>query len=309
VEGIDQHAAAGDADDGARFRETIRELSAGLEEGVSPSELLVRAGSVLNGFEDYNHRTIKRQRLQTEELQNMVTMLASTMKAVSSASDSSVNILGDIEKRITIVSELDDVRIIKAKLSACLIEIRKEAERQQKETGETIEQLSYELNRARNSAPSPPAKDGQDPITGLPLRQEGEQALAQAGRTGARAYVAVLVLDRLQLLNQRFGREAGDEILVTFTRMVQKQLVSEDQLFRWGGPALVALLSRGESLESVRSEVGRIMTTRLEHTIRTPSRSIMVPIAARWTLFPMMAAARLVYQKIDVFAAAPAPRE
>ena len=91
--------------------------------------------------------------------------------------------------------------------------------------------------------------------------------------------------------------------------MVQKQLATDDRLFRWGGPALLALLPRTDNIEIVRSEVGRIMATRLEHTIETPSRSMLVPIAARWTLFPMMAAPRLMFQKIDAFAAMPASRD
>jgi len=309
VEGIGQHAAAGDAEDCARFRETVREFLDGLVDGISRAELLVRAGSVLNGFEDYNHRTIKHQRLRTEELQNMVKMLASTVKVVSAASNSNVGILGDIEARITMVSQLDDVRIIKAKLSDCLIDIRKEAERQQKETGEIIEQLNHELNHTRNHPADPHTGEGRDVITGLPLRPEAEVALAQLGKAGIRAYVAVLVVDRLPALSRRFGREASDEVLITFTRMIAKQLLPEDRLFRWAGPAFLALLPRNNSLEIVRNEVGRIMAARLEHTIQTPSRSIMVPIAARWILIPMMAAQRLICQKIDAFTATPAPGE
>jgi hypothetical protein len=44
------------------------------------------------------------------------------------------------------------------------------------------------------------------------------------------------------------------------------------------------------------------MESRWEHTIQTPSRSILLPIAMRWAVFPMMAAPRLLFHKIDVFA-------
>jgi GGDEF domain-containing protein len=310
IQGIGEHAIEGDAGEYARFRNSIQEISDALVDGISPAELLVHAGSVLNALDDYNGRTAAHQHLQTGELQHMVKMLTSTVKAVTAASNANASILCDIENRIVTISEIDDVRIIKAKLSDCLTEIRNEAERQQKETGDTIEQLNYELTQVRKRAETQllPA-DGQDLITGLPLRSQAEAALAESGRSGAQAFAAILVLDRLQLLNQRFGREAGDEILVAFTKMVAKQLTPEDRLFRWGGPALLALLRRPKGIESVRSEVARIMATRLDHTIQTPSRSVLIPIAARWTLFPMMAAPRLIYQKIDAFAAKPVARE
>jgi len=308
IEGIGQHAIAADADEGARFRESVKEVSDALVDGVTTAELLVHTGTVLKGLEEHNYRVTRYQRVQTTELQNMVKMLTSTVGIVSSASNANISILGDIERHIAHVSELDDVRLMKAKLSDCLADIRREADRQQKETGETIERLNEGLTQAREHCASESKGEPPDPITGLPLRPEAEAAIAQSGRAGPRAYAAVMVLDRLTVLNQRFGREVGDEILVEFTRMVQKQLEPEDQLFRWDGPALLALLPRPASLERVRADVGRLMENKLEHTIQTPSRSILIPISARWTLFPMMAAPRLMYQKIDVFAANPGTR-
>ena len=305
VEGIGQHTMTGDADDCARFRESIKEVSVAIAENVSASELLVRAGSVLQGLEDYTRRAARHQRLQTLELQNMVKMLTSTVGKVSELSNVNISILGEIEKQVAIVSELDDVRVMKAKLSGCLTDIRLEADRQRKETAETIERL----NQARVRSAAVCTGDPQDPVTGLPLRPEAEVALAESGRTGCQGYAAVMVLDRLQILNARFGREAGDEILAEFSGMVQKQLTAEDRLYRWGGAVLMALLPRTGSLERARSEVGRLMETRLEHTIQTPSRSILVPIAARWTVFPMMASPRLIFQKIDAFVATPPSRD
>jgi len=204
------------------------------------------------------------------------------------------------------VSELEDVRIMKVRLSDCLADIRTEAERQEMQMGETIEQLSQGLDQARRGLAGVEEKDA---VTGLPGRSEAEAVLAQAGRAGPQAYAAVMVLDRLQTLNARFGRQAGDEVLMEFAGMVQRQLDPNDRLYRWSGPALLAFLPRAESLEMVRNEIGRIMETRLEHSIQTPSRDILVPIAARWTVFPMMAAPRLFYQKIDTFAAQPTARD
>jgi GGDEF domain-containing protein len=103
----------------------------------------------------------------------------------------------------------------------------------------------------------------------------------------------------------RFGQEAGDEILVKFVHTVRDKLQTGDRLFRWSGPTFLALLPRSDGLERTRGEIGRLMEARLEHTIQTPSRSMMVPVTARWTVFPMMAAPRLFYQRIDNFAAKP----
>ncbi len=309
IEGIGANAAEGDIDDGAQFRESIHNISAAITKDVTPAQLLVHAGSVLKALEDHTRRAARRRRLQTTEFQHMVKMLTSTIGVVSAASNANVGRLGEIEKQVATTSELDNVREIKTRLSECLSDIRSEAERQRKETDDTIQQLSQGLDNARLRAANPSEADSQDVITGLPTRKEAETALAQAARSGIQTYAAVMVLDRLQMMNTRFGREAGDEILRAFTEMVQQRLTPTDRFFRWSGPVLVALLPRNVSLEMTRIAFNRVMETRLEHTIQTQSRSILIPISARWTLFPMMAAPRLMYQKIDSFSANPSPRE
>jgi hypothetical protein len=41
---------------------------------------------------------------------------------------------------------------------------------------------------------------------------------------------------------------------------------------------------------------------KLECTVRTATRSVRLPVTARWTLFPTMTSSRLLIQKIDTFA-------
>ena len=60
-------------------------------------------------------------------------------------------------------------------------------------------------------------------------------------------------------------------------------------------------LPRPNRLEIVRDEMARLMELRYEHTVQTPSRTILLPITPRWTVFPSMAAPRLLIHKIDAF--------
>ena len=149
IQGIGKHAVGEDADECAQFRAALKEASDALMGGISPTELVGRAGSVLNALEVHNQRFIRRQRLQTAELQKMVKMLASTVGAVSSAGNATVARLCEIEAHVAKVSELHDVRDMKTKLSDCLADIRKEADHQRAEAGETVKQLSQGLDQAR----------------------------------------------------------------------------------------------------------------------------------------------------------------
>ena len=43
------------------------------------------------------------------------------------------------------------------------------------------------------------------------------------------------------------------------------------------------------------------MEVKYEHTVRTASRTILLPISVRWAVFPLMASPRLLSQKIENF--------
>lgn len=311
VEGIGRHVVTVDPIEAARFRRNVEEASQKLQEKISPAELLVRAGSVVQALEDHAARTIQDLRTQMSELQNMVKMLTGTVSAISAAGDTNVGRLGEIEKQVESVSAMDDIRTIKARLGDCLADIRKEAARQQKDTGATIELLTQGLSEARrravNVSPSLAATDGspRDEVTGLGTRAEAEAAMAEPVQPGGQTFAAVMVLERLQSVNRKFGVQIGDQILAEFARLVRRSLPPNDRLYRWGGPTLVALMTRPATIDRVRMEVGEIMDAKWEKTIQTASRSILLPITARWAVMPMMAAPRLLYHKIDVFAAAP----
>lgn len=308
IEGIGQHPATGDDAEGRQFREKMAESSEAIHDQITGEDLLLRAGSVLSELEQYSQRATRKQRLKDTELQNMVRMLTSAVASISAASETNISKLGDIEKHVSVAAELKDVRLIKARLSECLVDIQKDAERQKKETEEIVHGLRMSVARFQKQPAGAPDHRPADAVTGLPLRGEAETAITDASRSGSFNFVAAMVVERLQILNDRFGREAIDEMMLTFVRMVQKSLTPQDRVFRWGGPALIALLTRPNTLEMVRGELTRIMETRLEHTIQTSSRSVLIPVSARWCLYPMTAAPLLLFRKIDEFAARPGMR-
>jgi GGDEF domain-containing protein len=309
VEGIGRHVVTLDPSEGARFRTSVEEITQKLEEDISPAELLVQAGSLVRAMGDHASRTTQDLHSQVSELQNMVKMLTMTVSAISSAGAMNVGRLGEIEKQVHGASALDDVRTIKARLADCLADIRREAERQQKETGATIDQLTQGLSEARKTTVDVTSGAVRDDVTRLATRADAEAAMTEPPKPGGQVFVTVMVLERLQAVNRKFGVEIGDKILAEFARLVRKSLPADDRLFRWGGPTLVAMMTRPAAMERVRMEVAGIMDAKWEHTIQTASRSIMLPITARWAVMPMMAAPRLLYHKIDVFAAVPGARD
>ncbi len=85
-----------------------------------------------------------------------------------------------------------------------------------------------------------------DTLTGAGNRLSMEQALRGAV-DGARkddhaTGIAMLDLDHFKRVNDKYGHEVGDRVLVHFASLVQQNIRGTDRLFRYGGEEFVVLL-------------------------------------------------------------------
>lgn len=89
---------------------------------------------------------------------------------------------------------------------------------------------------------------GHDAMTGVMNRHSTEQALTKAlveRRSKSRSNVlSVLMLDidHFKSINDTYGHNVGDEVIVNVTRAVQSCLRSMDSLGRWGGEEFIIVL-------------------------------------------------------------------
>ena len=90
-----------------------------------------------------------------------------------------------------------------------------------------------------------------DPLTGVPNRRLLEdrlrQAIAHADRSRKPLAVCLLDLDGFKPINDQYGHEAGDQLLVEIVDRLQSMLRSVDTVARLGGDEFVLLLGDLES--------------------------------------------------------------
>jgi diguanylate cyclase (GGDEF)-like protein len=293
LQGIQQHAIEGDAEDVNGFRTSLQRLTNSLEGDLTVSELLVQAGSALQTLEDYNRRTTRYLKRPAGEWQAAVIMLISAVAALQPADGPRVGQLREIAGRVRAAGGPEEAHKVRLQLSECLTALQLD-HRHQRDTDPSDASASPAERQLPEAA--------SEPVTGLSTRSQAEEALAGGWQTDPPSYVAVMAIDRLRIFNMRFGHSVGDEVIRYYSEFLRDRLRPEDRMFRWSNAALVALLPRPNRLEIVRDELARLMDVRCEHTVQTASRTILLPIDARWTVFPSMAAPRLLIHKIDAFA-------
>jgi GGDEF domain-containing protein len=142
--------------------------------------------------------------------------------------------------------------------------------------------------RAATNSRSRKAQRATDPCTGLPMRTEAEEMVRLAIERGRQAYAVVFYLHRMALTNARFGEVIGNQVILFCSQhLATAVLRADDHLFRWQGPAFVAIIERQESLQTVNSEIQRLATAPISRHFETPSRSVYLPIRLTSEVAPL----------------------
>lgn len=306
LQGIAMHAVEGDRTEHDKFRQDMERLLKAVESNPSNALLLLNTGSALTTLESYNRSTTRYIRMQGTELQNMILMLTKTVATLGSGSDRSVSRLQEIETQLQKASEIEDVRMLKLRMEQCLESIREETTKQKADSSRLVEDLQQDIlqtqERMKKVAVAP-----LDAMTGLPLRPEAERAFAEAASSPKPAYAVMLAVDRVSLINGRFGYAAGDQVLKLYLESLRPRLLSTDRIFRWSGPAFVVLAQRPDRLETVRDQFRSVVPAKTEKTISFSSRTALVALSATWTVFSINPPVEDLIHQIDAFLSSQLP--
>ncbi|NNJ90344.1 MAG: GGDEF domain-containing protein [Gammaproteobacteria bacterium] len=94
-----------------------------------------------------------------------------------------------------------------------------------------------------------------DVLTGLPNRQTLMATLDDVlifhkenppGEDNKRSWLAVLDIDHFKKINDQFGHLFGDEVLIHFATLMEKNFRYSDFLFRFGGEEFVVILNNSD---------------------------------------------------------------
>ncbi|HEY1756443.1 MAG TPA: diguanylate cyclase [Bryobacteraceae bacterium] len=307
MQGIPLCAVEGDPADYQKFRQEMQKLLDAVEATPSTVKLVESAGSTLKTLEDYNRRTTRYVRMQGAELQHMITMLTRTVAELESGSQKAAGRLRGVETKLETLLIADDVRALKLCAVECLIGIRQEAEELRLESAHTSAALKQRIHGTQDHIRNGGGAPAPDPSTGLRGRSAAIAAMGEAALTPEPGFAALFIVDGVVQINSQLGYAAGDQILKFYMEELHRRLPIADQLFRWSGPAFLALLSRSEPIEEVREHLGMMAPRKLERTLDLADRTAPVSISASWAVFPVALPIDEVIARLDRFLSTPAP--
>jgi len=303
-------SAAVESDTPARdaFRAQIREIQEALTPELAGETVLVQAEAAAAAHDTFSRRVSRTIEKQSTDFQVIIRMLQENLAKVAGERAAAVDGFSRITEDLQRGTAFQNLQSLKEHLSGCLVSLRGEIEREKAASRELIERLQTEIGSLRG--PRLPAYSGdRDPATDLPTQKDCLAAIRQTIDAGARGFAVVTVVNRVQRINARFGREAGDRMLCRFKEHVEKQLYASDQLFRWSGPAFVAVIERPEAFELVRAQMKRILDVPVQESYEIGDRSVLIPISAAWSVMLLNSPAEAIDKQIQTFIASQGGRD
>ncbi|MFN2360467.1 MAG: diguanylate cyclase domain-containing protein [Marinobacter sp.] len=128
-----------------------------------------------------------------------------------------------------------------------------------------------------------------DALTGLPNRvlfsDRLQQAMALTRRQGSKLAVVYIDLDEFKPVNDAFGHEAGDQLLIEISSRMRAVLREEDTVARLGGDEFAAIVTNVQHDDSLESLLVRLLA-RVAEPAWVANHSVEVSASIGYTLFP-----------------------
>lgn len=208
---------------------------------------------------------------------NALSLFSQTISAISMDITRSVNELQGIASELARLSRTGgplDRRQITHPLQAIYAEIQR-----QQSSLETVNSLAEKLSRTAARTDVPMASD---PVSMLPGRADAERILALLLSRHQTAFIGLFYLQRLALVNSRFGTSVGDTLVSRFSRHLAKVVSKTDYLFRWAGAAFLGVFLEQTPLPAFSLQIDRHVGLRIVETIYVKDRTALIPMSCAW---------------------------
>ena len=296
LKAIREHAVHGPPEDHDRFQALIGDLSQRMVSTDDDAELVMMAGAARQALRQYELEANSFWQGQSSELRRMVSALMAALAEFGDRHSQAAERLVTLEHTLVTIAKLEDLHLVRLKIEDCVQALR--AEHEHHVSTQTL--VAQSLQAATAKALNPQA----DPVTGLDTRQTAEADIADRLHDEPDGvHLALFVIHRIQQINSRYGHAVGDEILTTFVQHIAASLNAKDHIYRWSGPAFLALVARDENAETVMMEMRRIASYKINKELEIRDRSVMVPLSASVCLMSLKTTSRLaaVAGELDQF--------
>lgn len=131
-----------------------------------------------------------------------------------------------------------------------------------------VECILYDISERTAREKQTQFEAERDPLTGLYNRRAGyrkiEIALQHAKQTSSHCAFLLVDLDKFKPINDRYGHDAGDEVLKTISRRIFEHLRKDDIVIRWGGDEFLIIAEQVNQPKAVADKLLKALQEKID---------------------------------------------
>jgi diguanylate cyclase len=181
----------------------------------------------------------------------------STMAAEMSTMHAS---LTQSTERFEAIGQLNDPRVMKARLMAEVLALKQVAAKRRKAWEETARALTHRVAALERDLTAVKGEASTDPLTNVANRRGFDQTLERWLAQAHPSFVlAILDIDHFKQINDAHGHAVGDDVLRYVARCLTESFRSDDLVARVGGDEF-AVLAAGLTLRQAEHRMAGVLT-------------------------------------------------
>ena len=110
--------------------------------------------------------------------------------------------------------------------------------------------------------------------------------LSQSKRTNSKLAVLFIDLDKFKKINDDFGHNAGDLLLIETSKRLKKSIRDSDTVARWGGDEFIILLNNVETKKNINIFVDRMIEDCSKSVKISKNNSVSISLSIGISIYP-----------------------
>lgn len=196
-----------------------------------------------------------------KEFRGIIDLLSKAMTGLSTDNQSFYQTLNDHSEKLEQITLLDDIKKIKHSLETEVLQLRQTVRDQKKRENSKIEALANQVDFLKNELEKARTQMQTDALTGVGNRKAFDhylEDLVEKGQIhGISFALMVLDIDDFKKINDTYGHQVGDRVLVAFAQKCRSLIRSNDFMARYGGEEFIIILP-GASLRNAQKKAKEI---------------------------------------------------
>jgi hypothetical protein len=243
--------------------------------------------------QEFHRRCEDAAQAQCSDLRRMLAGMNEALIILAAGSDRSLDALRQMEMTLGHAATLNDISSLKSKVNEVIRLVSQETARVRDESPRAISEMNKQIAAAKDAFHLAPPE--------YPDRERAVAAMTEAAGEHQGA-VAVFVLQRLQAIVMRYGKETARELLNTLIHERIQPFAPEAQAFAWSDDTAVLFIPVASNFANLKQEVRSKPEIPFEHRFISGGRAATLKGSLRGNVLPVRQPVSQTVFDIDLFA-------